>query len=201
VSDRHENGPRGRTSGGISAVSGDRIRTCDLWVMSQPVAVSRGRPRLKPAGHDELRVQAVTPHSTPSPQLRHVSFPNPFPSGDHSRRRHSPSDTSAMRYVTAASMETNWWSEENRSVRPGSEFLRHRSGFNRWFNPSIAQKHYRRSARIFERHFRGRAKYVPNRHTERRGVHAGPRRNRGPRRTPPRRLATRQPRRGGPLVR
>jgi hypothetical protein len=31
-----------------------------------------------------------------------------------------------MRYVTAASMETNWWPEENRSVRPGSEFLRHR---------------------------------------------------------------------------
>ena len=30
----HENGPRGRTSGAISAGSGDRIRTCDLWVMS-----------------------------------------------------------------------------------------------------------------------------------------------------------------------
>ena len=34
VSDGHENGPRGRTSGAISAGSGDRIRTCDLWVMS-----------------------------------------------------------------------------------------------------------------------------------------------------------------------
>ena len=54
-------------------------RTCDLWVMSQPVAVSRRRPRLKPAGHDELRVQAITPRSTPSRQLRRVSFPNRFP--------------------------------------------------------------------------------------------------------------------------
>jgi hypothetical protein len=113
----------------VSSPTGSTCRY--LWVMSQPVAVSRPRSRLKPAGHDELRVQAVTPHSTPSRQLRHVSFPNPFPSGDHRRRRHSPSDTSAMRYVTAASMETNWRSEKNRSLRPGSESLRHRSGFNR----------------------------------------------------------------------
>ena len=34
VHKRHENDPRGRTSGVISASSGDRIRTCDLWVMS-----------------------------------------------------------------------------------------------------------------------------------------------------------------------
>ena len=34
VHKRHENDPRGRTSGVISAGSGDRIRTCDLWVMS-----------------------------------------------------------------------------------------------------------------------------------------------------------------------
>ena len=31
---RHENDPRGHASGVISAGSGDRIRTCDLWVMS-----------------------------------------------------------------------------------------------------------------------------------------------------------------------
>jgi hypothetical protein len=34
VSTGYENDPRGHTSGVISAGSGDRIRTCDLWVMS-----------------------------------------------------------------------------------------------------------------------------------------------------------------------
>ena len=57
--------------------SGDRIRTCDLWVMSQPVAVSRRVPRLKPAGHQELRAEVITSRSTPSRQLRRVSFTNP----------------------------------------------------------------------------------------------------------------------------
>jgi hypothetical protein len=47
----HENGPRrslrgpfplvaGTLVAGTVSGSGDRIRTCDLWVMSQPVAVS-----------------------------------------------------------------------------------------------------------------------------------------------------------------
>jgi hypothetical protein len=45
-----ENDPRGRTSGVISAGSGDKIRTCDLWVMSEPVAVSLDTLGLIPTG-------------------------------------------------------------------------------------------------------------------------------------------------------
>ena len=59
--------------------SGDRIRTCDLWVMSQPVAVSNRPSGLKGAGHAESPVAAITPRITESQQLRRVSFPNPFP--------------------------------------------------------------------------------------------------------------------------
>ena len=65
--------------GAISAGSGDRIRTCDLWVMSQPVAVSRRRPRLKPAGHDGLCVQALTSRCTRSRQLRRRFVPKSVP--------------------------------------------------------------------------------------------------------------------------
>ena len=44
----HEMAP-GESPGAIFAGSGDRIRTCDLWVMSQPVAVSPDTLGLKPA--------------------------------------------------------------------------------------------------------------------------------------------------------
>src|SRR6476619_1160468 len=45
VSNGHENDPRGHTSGVISAGSGDRIRTCDLWVMS-PASYRAAPPRV-----------------------------------------------------------------------------------------------------------------------------------------------------------
>ena len=38
----HENGPRSNLRGPFPFSSGDRIRTCDLWVMSRSVAESRG---------------------------------------------------------------------------------------------------------------------------------------------------------------
>ncbi len=50
----------------------------DLWGY-EPVAVSNRPPGLKGAGHAESPVAALTPHITESPQLRRVSFPNPFP--------------------------------------------------------------------------------------------------------------------------
>jgi hypothetical protein len=58
--------------------SGDRIRTCDLWVMSQPVTGSCRRRCLNRARHRWLGVHAVTPRSTPYGQLHRVSFTNPF---------------------------------------------------------------------------------------------------------------------------
>src|ERR1700694_809860 len=75
--------------------SGDRIRTCDLWVMSEPVPVPHHHAGLKRAGHDQSPVQAITPRSTSSRQVRRVSFTNPFTTfladvgrnqRDHSRR-------------------------------------------------------------------------------------------------------------------
>jgi hypothetical protein len=36
VPKRHGNGPRRSLRGPLSFSSGDRIRTCDLWVMSPP---------------------------------------------------------------------------------------------------------------------------------------------------------------------
>ena len=59
--------------------SGDRIRTCDLWVMSQPVAVASRLSGLRPAVHDGSRVHVIASRSTPSRQWRRVSFPNSFP--------------------------------------------------------------------------------------------------------------------------
>jgi len=47
----------------ISFSSGDRIRTCDLWVMSQPVAVSSRLARLK----EQVTI------NRPSQPSRHVS--------------------------------------------------------------------------------------------------------------------------------
>src|ERR1700687_996129 len=52
--------------------SGDRIRTCDLWVMSEPVAVSRDTPGLIPAGHPRSAVQAVSPGLACSHLLHHL---------------------------------------------------------------------------------------------------------------------------------
>jgi hypothetical protein len=80
VHNRRENGPRGRTSGAISASSGDRIRTCDLWVMSRPVAVSRIPRRLIRAGKRTALVSVVASDATASRRFRGVLFPNLFPS-------------------------------------------------------------------------------------------------------------------------
>jgi hypothetical protein len=82
--------PEVRTSGAISAGSGDRIRTCDLWVMSQPVPVSHGLPGLKRAGHDQPPVPAITVRLTSSRQLRPVSFTNPFTTSGVNCRRPPP---------------------------------------------------------------------------------------------------------------
>jgi hypothetical protein len=49
----------GVISGAVPTGSGDRIRTCDLWVMSQPVSLSRGLAILKHTGDDQWRVHAV----------------------------------------------------------------------------------------------------------------------------------------------
>src|SRR5271169_826915 len=49
----------GESPGAISAGSGDRIRTCDLWVMSQPVAVSPGAVGLIAARQRRRAVQLV----------------------------------------------------------------------------------------------------------------------------------------------
>jgi hypothetical protein len=53
---RHGNDPWEKSPGAVSAASGDRIRTCDLWVMSPPFAVSPGAPRLIVPGHGDLAV-------------------------------------------------------------------------------------------------------------------------------------------------
>ena len=45
VHKRHENGPRRQSPGAVSAGSGDRIRTCDLWVMS-PASYRAAPPRV-----------------------------------------------------------------------------------------------------------------------------------------------------------
>src|SRR5258705_12429118 len=63
VHKRSQNQRRPAVAGGRSGLvrrtllsSGDRIRTCDLWVMSQPVPVSRLSAGLKSAGHDRSPV-------------------------------------------------------------------------------------------------------------------------------------------------
>jgi hypothetical protein len=48
------NGPRRELPGGVLPGSGDRIRTGDLWVMSQPVAIAPNAIRLKRARHDRF---------------------------------------------------------------------------------------------------------------------------------------------------
>ena len=50
-----------KSPGAVSTGSGDRIRTCDLWVMSQPVAVSSRAVRLICAGHEESPVPTIAP--------------------------------------------------------------------------------------------------------------------------------------------
>jgi hypothetical protein len=76
-------GPREGSPGAVlrgsgDSGSGDRLRTCDLWVMSQPVPVSHGLLGLKCAGHDQPPLPAVTVRLTSSRQSRLVSFTNPF---------------------------------------------------------------------------------------------------------------------------
>ena len=51
--------------GDVSAGSGDRIRTYDLWVMSQLVGVSRRFTDLKRPRHDNSLVRAIAAHLTP----------------------------------------------------------------------------------------------------------------------------------------
>ena len=48
-----------RPGTGRGQTGGDRIRTCDLWVISQPVAVSNRPSGLKGAGHAESPVAAM----------------------------------------------------------------------------------------------------------------------------------------------
>ena len=60
--------------------SGDRIRTCDLWVMSQPVAVSPNPFRLKRAAHADSPglsiTRSLTPISVIAPCFVHKSVHN-----------------------------------------------------------------------------------------------------------------------------
>jgi hypothetical protein len=46
-------------------VAGTGFRTCDLWVMSQPVAVSSRLAGLKRRGHDESPDRAIARHVSP----------------------------------------------------------------------------------------------------------------------------------------
>ena len=59
--------------------SGDRIRTCDLWVMSYAPAVFRCSHGLKGAGQSRLGVPSLPPCRTHSRRFRGVLFPNLFP--------------------------------------------------------------------------------------------------------------------------
>ncbi|MDT5307498.1 MAG: hypothetical protein QOE48_3176 [Mycobacterium sp.] len=68
-----------------SCSSGDRIRTCDLWVMSQWTGVALGPARLKCAGQVWSAISAITQHSARTQWFRRVSFINPFTN----RRRRS----------------------------------------------------------------------------------------------------------------
>jgi hypothetical protein len=69
---------RAKPSGRVSAGSEDKIRIRDLWVMSQPVAVSHCSARLTRAGQGLSLVYAVARHPTQSWLLRRVLFTNPF---------------------------------------------------------------------------------------------------------------------------
>ena len=80
-----------RRQGRLMPLSGDRTEH-DLWVMSQPVAVSSRLAGLKHAGHDQSPVPAIAPHLTVSRQLRRVSFPNPFPTSHAEVSPRSPAD-------------------------------------------------------------------------------------------------------------
>ena len=123
------------TASVISAGSGDRIRTCDLWVMSQPVAGSHRLARLKPAGYDSSTVQAITPHSTPPRQLRRVSFPNPFPT----RRRlaRAPSSQSPRR-CPINSLNGGWHIGEQSRTPPKLTGLLYRSLHGRAVRPGLS---------------------------------------------------------------
>jgi hypothetical protein len=106
---------RAKPSGRVSAGSEDKIRIRDLWVMSQPVAVSHCSARLTRAGQGLSLVYAVAPHPTQSWLLRFVLFTNPFtPSRTYANHRsasaHPPladrSDDAKTRF-TPRSIPTN----------------------------------------------------------------------------------------------
>jgi hypothetical protein len=59
--------------------SGDRIRTCDLWVMSEPVAVSPSAVGLKSPCQRRSAVPPVSRRRACSHRFHCVLFPNPFP--------------------------------------------------------------------------------------------------------------------------
>ena len=69
--------------------SGDRIRTCDLWVMSRSVSVLRIPLRPVYAGQQPAAVWIVAPRPHVSRVFRTVSFTNPFTTGgrDSTSRR------------------------------------------------------------------------------------------------------------------
>ena len=59
--------------------SGDRIRTCDLWVMSEPVAVSLSTFGLIAPCQRRSAIQPVSRRRACSHRFYRVLFPNPFP--------------------------------------------------------------------------------------------------------------------------
>ena len=62
-----------------SAGSEDKIRIRDLWLMSQPVAVSQIAVGLIRSGQRCSAIQPVSPRRACSHRIHHVLFPNPFP--------------------------------------------------------------------------------------------------------------------------
>ena len=86
VHKRHENGPRRSLQGPFFAGSGDWIRICDLWVMSEPVAGSRIAVGLIRSGRRRSTVQPVSPRRLCSHRIHHVLFSNPCQSIITARR-------------------------------------------------------------------------------------------------------------------
>ena len=110
VHERHDN-RQGRSPPDAFPLVARTNRIRDLWVMSQPVAVTSHLLRLKRAGHEESPGPAITPRLTPPRQSRRVSVPNPFPtlpvasaaaSPSHGRdaRPSSPGDTRVTGPIT-----------------------------------------------------------------------------------------------------
>ena len=85
VSNGHENDPRGHTSGVISAGSGDRIRTCDLWVMS-PASYRAAPPRV---GEHQVTegARSLPNRLLPSASVRKMPPNNGVSAGGHAGSR------------------------------------------------------------------------------------------------------------------